>query len=166
MEYFWQEAKMFLSNIIFKNLPNLLVALLVFWIGLKLIKWFNRFLERFYERKNVDKSLRYFLRTLLNIILRVLLILTVMDMIGIEATSFIAMLGAAGLAIGMALQGTLQNFAGGVIILALKPYRVGDYIEQGSYKGFVLNIKIFNTVLKTFDNTEITGNAKFIRAYG
>lgn len=155
MEYFWQEAKMFLSNIIFKNLPNLLVALLVFWIGLKLIKWFNRFLERFYERKNVDKSLRYFLRTLLNIILRVLLILTVMDMIGIEATSFIAMLGAAGLAIGMALQGTLQNFAGGVIILVLKPYRVGDYIEQGSYKGFVQNIKIFNTVLKTFDNTEI-----------
>lgn len=155
MDYFWQEAKEFLSNVIFKNIPTLLIALLVFWIGLQLIKWVNRLLERFFERKKVEQSLRYFLRTVLNITLRVLLILTVMDMIGIAATSFIAILGAAGIAIGMALQGTLQNFAGGVIILVLKPYKVGDYIEQGIYKGFVQNIKIFNTVLKTFDNTEI-----------
>jgi small conductance mechanosensitive channel len=100
----------------------------------------------------VDKSLQDFLLSLVSILLKILLILTVMSMIGIAITSFIAILGAAGLAIGMALQGTLQNFAGGIIILILKPFKVDDFIEQGSFSGVVKQIQIFNTVLCTADN--------------
>lgn len=145
-------AKEFLSSVLFKNIPTIIVALLILWIGWKLIKYFNKFLDKIYEKKNFDPSLRSFLRSVINITLKVLLLLTVMNMVGIEVTSFIAMLGAAGLAVGMALQGTLQNFAGGIIILSLKPYKVGDYIEQGSYAGVVQDIRIFSTILATVDN--------------
>jgi small conductance mechanosensitive channel len=103
----------------------------------------------------VDKSLQDFLLSLIAIALKILLMLTVMSMIGIEITSFIALIGAAGLAVGMALQGTLQNFAGGIIILLLKPFKVGDFIEQGSFSGIVRKIQIFNTVLTTGDNKTI-----------
>ncbi|MEG1556619.1 MAG: mechanosensitive ion channel, partial [Bacteroidales bacterium] len=127
-------------------------ALLVLWIGLKLIKILSKGVKRLMIKRDVDISLQAFLCTLINITLKVLLILTVMGMVGIQVTSFIAMLGAAGLAVGMALQGTLQNFAGGVIVLILKPYRVGDYIEQGSINGTVKSIQIFNTILATPDN--------------
>ena len=83
--------------------------------------------------------------------MKVMLIIMAMDIIGIKATSFIAILGAAGLAVGMALQGTLQNFAGGVIILLLRPFKVGDYIEVGSYKGYVQTIHIFHTMIRPFN---------------
>ena len=96
-----------------------------------------------------------FLNSLIDISLKVLLVLTVMGILGIKMTSFVAIVGAAGLAVGMALQGTLQNFAGGVIILLLKPFKVGDYIDQGNYAGFVESIQIFNTTLRTYDNRNI-----------
>ncbi len=148
-------AKTFMTDVLFKGIPKLLIAILVFWIGWKLIKLLNKTLKRSYERHTVDPSLQQFLNSLIDISLKVLLVLTVMGILGIKMTSFVAIVGAAGLAVGMALQGTLQNFAGGVIILLLKPFKVGDYIEQGSYAGFVESIQIFNTTLRTYDNRNI-----------
>ncbi|MBQ4434226.1 MAG: mechanosensitive ion channel family protein [Bacteroidales bacterium] len=136
-------------------MPSIIVALLILWIGWKLIKWLDKLLLKIFTKKSLDVSLNSFLRSIIIIALKVLLIITVAGMIGIQMTSFIAILGAAGLAVGMALQGTLQNFAGGVIILLLKPYKVGDYIEQGGISGIVKEIQVFNTLLITLDNKVI-----------
>ena len=154
-ESFAGGAKQFLNNIVFQYVPKLIVACIVLFVGWKLINLLNRFMKRTYDRHKVDASLQQFLHSLIDIILKVLLVLTVMGILGIQMTSFIAILGAAGVAIGMALQGTLQNFAGGVIILLLRPFKVGDYIEQGSYAGYVDNIQIFNTTLRTYDARKI-----------
>lgn len=148
-------AKQFLNDVVFQYVPKLIVAVIVLFVGWKLINLLNRFMKRVYERHKVDLSLQLFLHSLIDITLKVLLVLTVMGIMGIQMTSFIAILGAAGVAIGMALQGTLQNFAGGVIILLLKPFKVGDYIEQGTYAGFVESIQIFNTTLRTYDARKI-----------
>ena len=148
-------AKTFMTDVLFKGIPKLIIAILVFWIGWKLIKLLNKTLKKSYERHTVDPSLQQFLNSLIDISLKVLLVLTVMGILGIKMTSFVAIVGAAGLAVGMALQGTLQNFAGGVIILLLKPFKVGDYIDQGNYAGFVESIQIFNTTLRTYDNRNI-----------
>lgn len=147
--------KEFFNDVLFQNLPSIIVALLILWIGWKLIKWLDKLLLKFFTKKSLDVSLNSFLRSIIIIALKVLLIITVAGMIGIQMTSFIAILGAAGLAVGMALQGTLQNFAGGVIILLLKPYKVGDYIEQGGISGIVKEIQVFNTLLITLDNKVI-----------
>lgn len=155
MEQFIAAAQKFLTDVVFTNLPKIVFALVVLWIGWKLIKLLNKAINKVYERHTVDKSLQQFLNSLIDIGLKILLFLTVMGIAGIKTTTFVAMVGAAGLAIGMALQGTLQNFAGGVMILLLKPFKVGDYIEQGSYKGFVEKIQIFCTHLRTYDNVMI-----------
>lgn len=152
MEQFIIAAKKFVTDVVFTNVPKIIIALLVLWIGWKLIKVLNRFMNKVYQRHTVDKSLQQFLNSLIDVILKILLFLTVMGIAGIKTTSFVAIVGAAGLAIGMALQGTLQNFAGGVMILLLKPFKVGDFIEQGSYSGFVEKIQIFCTSLRTYDN--------------
>lgn len=152
MDQFISAAQKFLTDVVFTNLPKIVFALIVLWIGWKLIKLLNKAINKVYERHTVDKSLQQFLNSLIDIGLKILLFLTVMGIAGIKTTTFVAMVGAAGLAIGMALQGTLQNFAGGVMILLLKPFKVGDYIEQGSYKGFVEKIQIFCTHLRTYDN--------------
>ena len=148
-------AKQFLNDIVFQYVPKLIMAGIVLFVGWKLINLLNKIMQRAYDRHKVDPSLQQFLHSLIDIILKVLLVLTAMGILGIQMTSFIAILGAAGVAIGMALQGTLQNFAGGVIILLLKPFKVGDYIEQGSYAGFVESIQIFNTTLRTYDARKI-----------
>ena len=148
-------AKQFLNDVVFQYVPKLIVALIVLFVGWKLINLLNRVMKRAYERHKVDPSLQQFLHSLIDIILKVLLVLTSMGIMGIQMTSFIAILGAVGVAIGMGLQGTLQNFAGGVIILLLKPFKVGDYIEQGSYAGFVESLQIFNTTLRTYDARKI-----------
>lgn len=145
----------FITDVVFKNVPKLILALVVLWIGLKLIKVLAKGIKKLMQRRNVDVSLQDFLCSLVDIALKVLLIITVMGMIGIQMTSFIAVIGAAGLAVGMALQGTLQNFAGGVIVLLMRPYRVGDFIEQGGISGTVSHIQIFNTTLNTPDNKVI-----------
>ena len=147
-----QGLKSFCHDVLFNNIPRILIALAILWIGWKLIKLLTNFLQKIFAKRNLDVSLQSFLQSLIGITLKILLIITVADMIGIQMTSFIAILGAAGLAVGMALQGTLQNFAGGVIILILKPYKVGDFIEQGGINGVVKEIQIFNTVLQTPDN--------------
>lgn len=134
---------------------KLIGAIVVLIIGLKVIKLIQKGAVKAMEKKAMEPSLRTFFSNLINIGLKTLLIITVMSMLSIEMTSFIAILGAAGLAIGMALSGTLQNFAGGVMILIFKFYKVGDYIEAQGYNGTVKSIQLFHTVLTTPDNKTI-----------
>ena len=135
--------------------PKLIGAILVWIIGGIVVKSLTNGFDRIMEKRDTDASLRPFLKSLIGTLLKVMLIISVMSMLGIEMTSFIAILGAAGLAVGMALSGTLQNFAGGVMILLFKPFKVGDLIDAQGYLGIVNEIQIFNTILKTLDNKTI-----------
>lgn len=135
--------------------PKLIGAIITLIVGLWVIKAIVKGVSKAFEKKNIDPSLRPFLISMIGALLKVFLVISVLGMIGIEMTSFIAILGAAGLAVGMALSGTLQNFAGGVIILILKPFKVGDFIDAQGYSGTVNSIQIFNTILKTPDNKTI-----------
>ena len=138
-----------------KFVPKLITAILVLWIGFKLIKMLKKALTKLMEKQKLEMSLKSFLTSFLDVVLKILVIIMVMDIVGIKVTSFIAIVGAAGLAIGMALQGTLQNFAGGVIILLLKPFCVDDYIECKSYKGYVREIRIFHTIIRSLNGRTI-----------
>lgn len=149
------EYSTYLIDLLLKYAPQFVMAIAVLIIGLWLISIISRSLGRLMEKKEVSPSLRSFLRSLIGIILKVLLVISVLSMVGVEMTSFIAILAAAGLAIGMALSGTLQNFAGGVMILLFKPFKVGDYIDAQGHAGTVSEIQIFNTILKTPDNRTI-----------
>ena len=140
-----------LANLTVAFLPKLLGAILVLWIGFRLIKLLKKGLTKLLEKRSAESTLQTFLTSLVDVLMKVMLVIMAMDIIGIKATSFIAILGAAGLAVGMALQGTLQNFAGGVIILLMRPFKVGDYIECGSYKGYVKEIRIFHTIIRPFN---------------
>lgn len=135
--------------------PKLLVAILILWVGMKLAKMVRKLIMKALERRNAEPSLKSFLGSLVDVLLKAMIIIMAMDVVGIKATSFIALLGAMGLAIGMALQGTLQNFAGGVIILLMKPFKVGDYIECGQFKGYIQEIRIFHTVMRPFNGRTI-----------
>lgn len=134
---------------------KLLIAILVFYAGKFLIKRMYRMVQTIMVRRNVDASLTTFVLSLIKMVSYFILIIIVIGILGIETSSFIALFASAGVAIGMALSGTLQNFAGGVLILLLKPYKVGDYIEAQGYSGFVKAINIFNTVINTPDNKSI-----------
>ena len=135
--------------------PKLLLALLTLIVGFWIIKRAMGLLDGTLERSQVEVTLRKFLVNLGGILLKALVIISVASMVGVETTSFIAMLGAAGLAVGLALQGSLANFAGGVLILFFKPIKVGDLIEAQGYLGFVKEIQIFVTVLTTLDNKRV-----------
>lgn len=135
--------------------PKVVTAILTLVIGLWIINMVVRAFGKAMNKGKMDPSLTPFLKSLLGTILKVMLFISVIGMVGIEATSFVAVLGAAGLAIGLSLQGTLQNFAGGVIILLLKPFKVGDWVDTGSHSGTIHAIQIFNTFLKTPDNKTI-----------
>ena len=135
--------------------PKLLLAILVLIIGLWIINKVVRAVRIALEKSNTDATLAKFLCNMVSIILKALLIISVAGMIGIETTSFIAILGAAGLAIGLALQGSLANFAGGVLVLLFRPYKVGDFIDAQGVAGTVHEIQIFNTIIKTPDNKRI-----------
>lgn len=134
---------------------RLLVAIVILVIGAWAVKRLNRLLQAMMLRKGVDESLRPFLGSIINVALWILLLVLVVAQLGLEMTSFIAVLGSAGLAIGLALQGSLSNFAGGVLILTIKPFRVGDFIEAQGQAGTVHLINIFNTVIKTGNNQVI-----------
>ena len=135
----------------FEYAPKLIGGILVLILGLWITKVITKAFRSSLEKSKMDQSLVPFLTSITNIILKVLVAITVMGMIGIQMTSFVAIIGAAGLAIGMALSGTLQNFAGGVIILILKPFKIGDFIEAQGYVGTVKEISIFATMLNTAD---------------
>ena len=141
-----------LTEKIIEYLPKLALALITLVIGLYLIKLFIKFLGKVMESRKVDESLRPFFKTIASIILKVLLLISVMGMIGIEMTSFIALLGAVGISLGMALSGSLQHFAGGVLLLIYKPFSKGDFIEAQGHKGTVRELRIFNTVINTLEN--------------
>jgi small conductance mechanosensitive channel len=135
--------------------PNVLLALLTLVIGLWVIKLLGKGFERGMNKASLEVSLKKFLLSLVNILLKVLLVISVVSMLGVEMTSFIALLGAAGLAVGLALQGSLANFAGGVLILLFKPFKVGDFIDAQGFMGTVNAIQVFNTIIKTPDNKTI-----------
>lgn len=134
---------------------RLLLALLTLMIGWWLVGKLNQGLLALLARRGVDPTLHGFLGSLLGIVLKILLLVSVAGMAGVETTSFIAMIGAAGLAIGLALQGSLSNFAGGVLILIFRPFKVGEYIEAQGMGGTVSQIQIFHTVLLTPDNKTV-----------
>ena len=133
-------------------LLKIAIALGIYFVGRLLIKWLVRIMDRAFERRNVEISLRSFLRSLVKILLIIVLMLAMVQTLGINTSSFLAIFASAGLAIGMALSGTLQNFAGGVVLLILRPYKVGDYIEAQEQCGTVDEIGLFQTRLRTTDN--------------
>lgn len=135
--------------------PKLVSAVLTLIIGLWIIRMITGGLAKVFRKRAFDPSLESFLLSLSGIVLKVLLFVSVAGMVGIQMTSFVAILGAAGLAIGMAMSGTLGNFAGGVMILIFKPYKIGDFVEMQGYSGSVKDIQIFITVLTTGDNKTI-----------
>ena len=130
---------------------NLLVAIIVYIIGSWMIKWLRKLFVKMLETSKVDTTLYSFLTSIVSVVLWFTLIIVIISILGIETSSFIALFASAGVAIGMALSGTLQNFAGGVMILLFKPFKVGDYIEAQGYAGTVKDIQIFNTIIRTND---------------
>ena len=144
-----------LGDIVLQYGPRLIGALAVWIVGSWVVKMLTKAFMNTLDKRDTDASLKPFLKGLVGTLLKVMLVLSVLATMGIEMTSFVAVLGAAGLAIGMALSGTLQNFAGGVVILLFKPFKVGDYIAAKGFGGTVREIQIFNTILKTPDNVTI-----------
>lgn len=134
---------------------SLAVAIFVFYLGKFIIRKLYNFVAGIMIKRSIDRSLSTFILSLVRIVLYFILIVTAIGIIGIDTSSFIAIFASAGLAVGMALSGTLQNFAGGVLILLLKPYRIGDYIEAQGFSGTVTEIQIFHTIICTSDNKSI-----------
>jgi small conductance mechanosensitive channel len=136
-------------------LPNIIKAIVVLIVGFWIIKRIDNVLKKYFDRKDFERSLEEFLKSFVSIALKVLLLLTVAGMLGLPTTSLVAVFGAAGLAVGLALQGSLANFAGGVLILIFKPFRVGDLITSQGETGEVREIHIFNTILLTPENKTV-----------
>lgn len=134
---------------------RILLAVMVFFIGKWIIGRLKKVFAKMLEHKKVEASLASFLKSLVSVVLTFFLIVTVVGILGIETSSFVALFASAGVAIGMALSGTLQNFAGGVMILLFKPFKVGDFLEAQSVLGTVKEIQIFNTIFNTSDNKTV-----------
>jgi small conductance mechanosensitive channel len=134
---------------------KILVAVAILVIGMMIVKRISKITNKVLRKREFDESLTTFLSSMVSITLRILVVITALGQLGVEMTSFIALIGAAGLAIGMAFSGTLGNFAGGVMILIFKPYSVGDYISAQGEEGVVKEIQIFNTIILTLDNKTI-----------
>jgi len=135
--------------------PKLVLTLITLWAGLKVIKWLVKLVEKNLGKSKIEPTLLKFVANLVDWGLKILLFISAASMIGIETTSFVAILGAAGLAVGLALQGALANFAGGVLLIIFKPYKVGDMIKAQDEEGVVLEVQIFTTVLLNPDNETI-----------
>lgn len=134
---------------------DLLGAIIIYIVGRFIIKQLGRLLARILEKRKLEISVQTFLRSLVSILLNLILAFAIVSRLGVETTSFAALLASAGVAIGMALSGNLSNFAGGLIILVFKPFKVGDYIEGQNANGTVREIQIFHTILTTVDNKVI-----------
>ena len=134
---------------------SILLAAVIFIAGRFLISVINRLVAQMMERRKIDATIQSFLRSFINILLTILLLISVVSALGVNTTSFAALLASAGVAVGMALSGNLQNLAGGLIILLFKPYKVGDYVDAQGVSGTVKEIQIFHTVLVTPDNKTI-----------
>ncbi len=134
---------------------NLIIAILIFYIGRFVVKLVVRGMTKVMDRQQVDQTLQKFVGNLVSMALMVVVIIAAIGALGIQTTSFIAIFGAAGLAVGLALQGSLSNFAAGVLIVLFRPYKVGDYVEAAGIAGSVEEVQILTTVLKTPDNKKI-----------
>ncbi len=142
-EQLWQWALTFCKNLI--------VAAIVYFIGRYIIKLLIKLLTKMLQKSKVDTTLYTFLSSIINVVCWFVLVIIIVGILGIETSSFIALFASAGMAVGMALSGTLQNFAGGVMILLFRPFKVGDFIEAQGYAGIVKEIQIFNTIIRTGD---------------
>lgn len=142
-------------NMALEYAPKLALAIVTLIIGLWVISLLVKVLKKALEASKTDETLIHFLDSLATWTLRILLFISVASMVGVATTSFVAVLGAAGLAIGLALQGSLSNFAGGILLLLFRPYKIGDLIETNGHLGVVEKIQIFNTILRTFQNKTI-----------
>lgn len=148
----YQEIATTVHDFILAYTPKLIGGLLVLIVGFYVAKIITKVIVSQLERRKVDPSLASFVRSLISILLKAVVIISAIGIMGVQTTSFVAILGAAGLAVGLALQGTLQNFASGVMILLFKPFKVGDVINGAGFTALVNEIQIFNTILKTPDN--------------
>jgi small conductance mechanosensitive channel len=155
LEFNVNESLDYFGTLAAAYVPKLLLAIVTLIVGFIVIKKLVGFLRSKLEKTNADPSLIPFLSSIIRAVLIIVLIISVAEMVGVETTSFIAVLGAASLAIGLALQGSLSNFAGGVLILLMKPFEVGDVIEAQGVTALVSEITLFHTVLKSFDNKTI-----------
>lgn len=144
-----------LISLLWEVLPNLVSAMLTAFVGWWVIRLVDIGIAKFFERKDYDRTLEQFLEDFISIALKVVLLVMVITQLGVETSSLIAMLGAAGLALGLALQGSLANFAGGILILIFKPFKVGDFISAQGVEGTVNKITVFNTKLTTFSNQAV-----------
>ncbi|MBR1625869.1 MAG: mechanosensitive ion channel family protein [Bacteroidales bacterium] len=135
---------------------KIVIGLIILYVGFKIIKFIRKKLSKAFEKQSLDETLRPVITSIVSIALKIMLIIAVIGYVGIPMSSFIALLGAAGLAVGMALSGTIQNVAGGIIILVFRPFKLGDYISTQGIEGFVESIKIFSTTVRTWDNKLIT----------
>jgi len=142
-------------DLILEEGPAMLGALLFLLVGLYVTKIVQKIVFTMMQKSHVDDSLRLFIKSFLGVLLKMLIIVTVLGMVGVQMTSFIALLGAIGLAVGMALSGTLQNFAGGVMILVFKPFKIGDLVQTQGHLGTIKEIQIFVTILLTPDNKTV-----------
>lgn len=147
----WTSFTPILTQVVFK----IGLAILTLFVGWKISNWGGRLVARGLDQKKIDPTLKPFLSSLTSTVIKVAVVVSAIQTAGVQATSFAAILGAAGLAVGMALSGTLQNFAGGIILLIIRPFRVGDVIETQGYIGKVNEIQIFQTILLTGDNKVI-----------
>lgn len=149
----WENLKQMSSDALIKTLLDVLAGLLILVIGFVLIKWLMKLFRRSRFLKKVDLGMVKFTESMLSVTLKILLIITVAAVIGVPSASIIALLGSAGLAVGLALQGSLSNFAGGLMLMIFKPFKIGDFIDTADFSaGVVTDINVFYTTLRTYDN--------------
>ena len=151
----WDEVVAFLKTSALDFGIALITALVIFYVGRMVVRMVTRGMRKVMDARQVDKTLVTFVSNLVNMILMVVVVIAAVGALGVQTTSFIAILGAAGLAVGLALQGSLSNFAAGVLIVLFRPYKVGDWIEGGGVSGSVEEVQILTTVLKTGDNKRV-----------
>lgn len=151
MEDIWAKIGAFFTQAVGDRALSVLSAILMLLAGFVLIRWLIRLFDRYIEKSKIDKGITSFLSSLLNILLKFVLVISVAAYLGVPSTSFIAILSSVGLAIGLALQGSLGNFAGGLMLLWFHPFRVGDYIKTPDAEGTVAGMNIMYTQLSTFD---------------
>ncbi len=154
MEQFSAYADQFMHMVV-EYAPKLLLALVLLIVGLAVINKLSDWASKAMKKRGVSDDIRPFLASMINVLLKVLLVFSVAEIVGIKTTSFVAMLAAAGFAVGLALQGSLSNFAAGVLILIFRPYRTGDLIQVNGFIGNVMEIQILNTIIATPDNKTV-----------
>lgn len=151
-----QDAFEFITSGLLGFFWDVLICIAIYIVGRWIIRYIDRLLGRLFERRHVEISLAKFIRSIVRGALYVIVVISIIRKLGIDTSSLVALLASVGVAIGMALSGTLQNFAGGVMILLLRPFRIGDYVQTQGIEGSVKEIKLFNTVINTVDNKLIT----------